>query len=518
MSEGATLAGRRAKRDAVLTRALAAFHRANYDTCIAVLDVGVYESASARARAEFLRARVARVLGDLETWERSAGYAARHCEIAGERAAAQVLLAIVARRLGSADADRYRADAEAEVVRVRGAASALATYLLATDAWEMRRYERADELAQRNIDNDLIVAESLAMRAYTAAKREKFREAATHFSNALRFVDRDEVDARARLGVALGALMVASDIADLRLAARARSVYAASPVPSSLDVFSYNFERGLRLVALLEGDLDAAFVAARKSAVLAPSPMFAAIGESHAAEIALLLGERGAFGVQLRLAWNAIRAADWSVADTEQLMALTTFALVAADAMPAEARKAIMIYQSIRPKANPGNSLEDDRRVFAYDLWAAARMNEMLGDRDRALALYRQSRDIWASVDYVVRAAQIALDIRRLDGGVEHRAILEALTRRAPKAWLRAKFEDRIPALSSLRAAQREVLARLLDGFSAKAIAGDLGRSHSTVINHTRKIFAAFGVHSRDELFRVCRDHGITSESIRSSL
>jgi len=47
---------------------------------------------------------------------------------------------------------------------------------------------------------------------------------------------------------------------------------------------------------------------------------------------------------------------------------------------------------------------------------------------------------------------------------------------------------------------------------SAKTIARNLDRSHYTIINHTRRIFAAFGVRSRARLIARCVELGIASE------
>jgi DNA-binding NarL/FixJ family response regulator len=69
-----------------------------------------------------------------------------------------------------------------------------------------------------------------------------------------------------------------------------------------------------------------------------------------------------------------------------------------------------------------------------------------------------------------------------------------------------------------LRPAQLKVLAGLLRGDSAKAIAEELGRSQYTIINHTRTIFAAFRVHNRADVRRACARAGITPTTLEAVL
>jgi len=91
---------------------------------------------------------------------------------------------------------------------------------------------------------------------------------------------------------------------------------------------------------------------------------------------------------------------------------------------------------------------------------------------------------------------------------------IETALARAPNAWFGAATPDRDSPLHQLTPAELTVLLRLLAGKSAKAIAASLERSHFTINNHTRKIFAAFGVNSRAQLLARCVELGITAASV----
>ena len=499
-----------------------AFHRADYVAAKEALDSAPLQSVSERARIALLRARIARVEGDLDVWQQASTYAERHLDAPGPRLTALALRVGVLRRLGRGDAaDRLRVDGERALSDGESGADdadGAATYLLAVDAWEARRYDIAERLIARNIASGRNLAESHALRAWIAVRGERYRGAGAHFARALSAMEREDAEFRHRARIIHGALMIASDVVDLRLGRRARDAYErmAPFWPTTLGTERFNIERCLRGLALLEGDLDAAFAAARAAVVYAPTLAFAALAELYGAELSRTLNDRASREIQLRRAWSHIRAASWGDVDTEQRMTLTTFALEAADSMPAEARKAITMYRSLRAKAKPENALEDDRRVTAFDFWAAGRLSELLQDEAGAIDRYRRSYELWSKLGYDVRAALVALDLERLTNSGQFRTAVDAVLRRAPQAWIGSEGDEPIHALRELRKAQLEVLVRLLEGFSAKAIAADLDRSHFTVINHTRKIFLAFRVNSRDELFRACRAAGITPDVVRA--
>lgn len=502
--------------------ALGALLRADYGAAKEALAAApAHAPAAERARIELIRARIARIESDLDVWQKASTHAARHLTEPEKRLTAQALRVGVLRRLGHRDAaDRLRADIDRELTQGTPDEDGFTTYLLAADAWEARRYDIAEAFVARNIAAGRHLAESEALRGWIAVREERYRVAGLHFGRALTATQEQDGDPRLWARTIHGALMIASDVIDLRLGRRARDAYVrrASSWPATLRTERVNIEQCLRNLALLEGDMNAAFAAARAAAVYAPTLAFAALAELSGAELSRILGDRAARDIQLRRAWSHIREASWGEVDTEQRMTLTTFALEAATSMPAEARKAITIYRSLGAKPKPQNALEDDRRVVAFDLWAAGRLCELVADRDGAIRRYTESQELFSALEYDVRAALVALDLERLTHSGDYRRLVAVVLRRAPNAWIGSELDDSVDALRDLRPAQLEVLMRLLEGFSAKAIAEDLDRSHFTVINHTRKIFAAFQVNSRDELFRACRAAAITPGVVRARL
>jgi DNA-binding CsgD family transcriptional regulator len=164
-------------------------------------------------------------------------------------------------------------------------------------------------------------------------------------------------------------------------------------------------------------------------------------------------------------------------------------------------------------------AFEGDRRLAAYELHASAKIALAGGRKDEALHELDRSFALWTRLGYRLRAAIVAADLSAVTGESRwaHHG-LDAL-RNAPKAWLRSTFERRSASddpLSKLTPAERRVLAELCKGKKSREIAATFGRSFNTVNNHTRKVFAAFGVQNRAALVAKCARLGILDDQSTS--
>jgi len=495
-----------------------AFRRAEYEQCKSFLRICEAAPRGLSGRVQLLRAKLARIEGDLETWYAASGAVEGFGASIADRMTAMALRAIAAKRLGKVVEMRHRFTEIQAVIETAGSAdAAYAVYLLATDAWEDRDLVRAERLISDNV-RSVGDPESLALLGWIEVRRERYRHAGIHFLTALtRLVASGEIDVRLQGRLVHAAAVVASETIDLRLGRRIRREYENMVWPESLRVEQFNAITCLRFLALLEGDVERAWMLSRAAVAIAPRPSYVAIGETNAAVASGLLGDSNAHRLQLGLAWGVLRTRKWSGIRAEERVALTNFMIEARCAFPSEARKALMMYRSFRAKADRSNALEDDRRITAFEAFAAAKVCEAFGQRSNAIQEYRRSLKIWNELAFGMRAALVALDLRRLTGDEGCQAILDAALERAPNAWF-AQDAKRLSVPVYVWPAQREVLSRLLEGKSAKAIAVELERSSFTVTNHTRKLFASFGVHSRDELRARCAALGVTIETLRRAL
>ena len=305
----------------------------------------------------------------------------------------------------------------------------------------------------------------------------------------------------------------AAETVDLRHAERIRATYDRFTWTQPLAAERFTALTSLRLLAMLQGDLTQAFVAARDAAVLAPRPALAAIGETNAAAASRLLGDAAGERIQLERAWDALPAARKSGGE-EVRIALATFAIEGAQLMSAEARKAVTLGRLLAPKGLPAKASPALRKAAAYEAMAAGRAADASGKGDAAIEAYEEALELWRALGYDLRAALIAMDLRRLTGDESYARIVRPVLARAPKAWFAKQFRSGAGPVDRLSRAERVVLAYLINGDSAKAIGAKLKRSPYTISNHTRKIFQAFGLNSRGKVIARCAELGITSAKL----
>jgi DNA-binding CsgD family transcriptional regulator len=508
-------------RDPLFAAASDAFERADYDVVDALVTTAPVVSKAQTGRMRLLEARLARIRYEFERWYVAAGAAAADLADPADRVLATVLQAIAAKRLGKRDEYEHAiADAERRAGRMNAADAAVASYLIALDAWEADDYEKAEALLRRNVEARANVAESTALIGWVHARRERWDLAGKAFIAALdAYHEFGETNVRLHARLVHSASIAASETIDLAAAGRVRDEYERVAWRPSLNDARFDTVACLRYLALLEGDFARAATLSRDAIAFATSPAFEAMGETNAAVASRLLGDEKFHEVQLARAWTILRSTSWSKADDDARVALTNFAIEATSTMPAEARQAITIYQSLGSKPNPTSGFSgQDRRIDAFSAVAAARVAELLDDRELAIGEYQKALEIWSAIGFGMRAALAALDLRRLTGSAKYQGAIDAALERAPHAWFGDGSARAGAALPPLTPAERTVLVGLLAGKSAKAIAVSLKRSHFTINNHTRKIFAGFGVNSRAQLLARCVELGITQAMVERTL
>jgi DNA-binding CsgD family transcriptional regulator len=493
----------------------AAFREGEYGASRRIIDAAVPSDVNERGALNVLRARSARAAGDASAAYAAATAALGELEDAQLRLLATVLRASAAKSLGKArEARALFEEAARDIFRFPSADVGLPRYLLAVEALESYDFMRAEALARENIAAGANEADSSALLGTIAIKRERYSDAAGHFSSALRKIQASpEVDVRLEAEI-VGALAgVASETVDMRLAERARKAYDRLAWTSHLDTLHFRAIDALRLTSLLEGDLSAAYFASRAATELELAPGMAALGEINAAVVSRLLGDANAERLQLRRAWEMLRDGEWEATNGDARQTLLKFVAEGAESMPAEARKAATLYRSLTQKqAAPGQIV--DRHVVALEALASGRMAEVAGDDETAIDHYEQAYEAWRALGLDARASLVALDLRRLTGDESYATFVRSVLSRAPKAWFGKQLRAAASPADLLSPAERVVLGYLLNGDSAKAIAEKLDRSPFTISNHTRKIFQAFGLNSRGKVIARCAELGITSAKL----
>ncbi len=462
-------------------------------------------------RHDILRAYLARETGDAEAWYAAAKRAARDAEAGPLHLVASALLANAARRVGKdREAAKLLESLESEAQSARPGSAGEALVLLAEAALAGDELDRAERLVQLNLSAHVEEAESLRVRGAIDVGRERYARATSAFVAALDALAAGDSDERLRAQLVEHGLHAAIETIDLAAAHRFRSEYEAVEWKAPLAEQRFSAASSLGSLALLEGDVESAWALARDAVAYAQSPASKALGETNAARMSALIGDTNGSILQLRRAGQILRSEKWAEGDAAAIASLLTFAAEAATRLTTDARKAMSLAQSLGGKA----TAEKSRHATALDAFAAGRIAEATGAIDRAIGHYERALAAWSAIEFRTRAAVVALDLRRLSGDDAYLDDVDAALERAPKAWFRHEAEADDGPVAQLTNAERGVLLELLHGKSTREIAEESERSEYTISNHTRKIFAAFEVHSRSRLLARCVELGITEETI----
>jgi len=468
-----------------------------------------------RGMFSILEARCAREEHELATWSAAAHRAATGHPDARGRLTGVALRALAHRAAGrSAQADRDFELVLAALEREPGTALGFPTYYAAYDAWQRGALDDAETLANRPTTPE-VAPFAAALLGLCAFGRGRYAKATAAFAETLRLLRSSETPNRQLYASTLHETSrIVVETVDLRNARRLKREVAEFTWPTSLARLRLATLGNMRLIALLEGDVEGAWMLSRDAVACAVDPAESVLAETDAAVASRLLGDERATHLQLRRAWDTLRQQRWPVGDPGARYALASFAREAASDMPGEARKAIATFDALTPRHLRESAEIDERRVRACGAMAHGRIAEVRGRYDAAYDRYRESFDIWRDLRHDLRAAIVAVDLQRLARDPLFEEQLDAVLERAPEAWFAPQASPASELLGRLTPAETLVLGALLGGKSARAIAADLDRSVHTINNHTRKIFAAFGVTSRAAVLARCAELGVTVKSL----
>ncbi|GAC1399856.1 MAG: hypothetical protein NVS3B17_04500 [Vulcanimicrobiaceae bacterium] len=517
MSAGTMVSRRRvptlAPTDVAMDLAERAYARADYAQCRALAIAAEPRTAGLRGAFALLEARCAREEDDVPAWTAAAERAVADHPTPAGRLAGLALRALANRRAGRPQlADRDWKIVLAKIDR-DPAATGLPTYYAAFDAWTRGAFDDAETLAAAAATDASTRPLATALLGACAIERDRSGKAAAYFLETFRLArSLESPDAGLIADTLERASRHACESIDLKLARRLHVEFATFAWPASRSRSHVRTLLQFRSIALLEGDLERAWILSREAVVRASDAATAALCETQAAVSSRLIGDERAARLGLARAWESMRHERFDATDRSASAALATFAREAATDLPTEARKALATFDALARSRTSDSAGE--RRVRALGEMAHGRIAEVRGNYDAAYDRYRASLDLWLGVRDRMRAAIVALDLQRLARDPLFDETLEAALERAPDAWFAPQSSPASELLAKLTPAETLVLASLLGGTSARAIANDLDRSVHTINNHTRKIFAAFGVTSRAAVLARCADLAITPASL----
>jgi DNA-binding CsgD family transcriptional regulator len=395
-------------------------------------------------------------------------------------------------------------------------------YYRALSRWSSRRLAEAEEIVEAALPAATGVVRSrlLQLLGWIDVRRENYAAAAPAFTAALEALEEaDDADlkGRARILNALG--IIAAETIDLRLGRLVRRQYHACAWSEDTRIERFFVLEYLSWLSLLEGEIVRAWDERQLALSLTVDSSYHALALIGAALLAMIVGDRFSAARYFEVAGALLLRGDQVDLDVERRIAMLSFAIAVPPAALETAQKVLARYDRTRPRRTDMLAIEDDRRLEAYELHARGKVALAAGRTTEGIAQLERSLELWTRLSYRLRAALAADDLRTATGDRRYAQIALDALRNTPNAWLRKSLEARSTeddAIGQLTPAERRVLAELCKGKKAREIAAEFGRSFNTINNHTRRVFAAFGVRTRAALVAKCAALGLLDD-VRSS-
>lgn len=498
-------------RDGAYEHALTAWNAGEYERSIQILRDARFDRRETRIAAGLLQSRALLALGRPAEAAPIITTLRKEVKSHDDVVMAQMLLGAALTRTDRRD-DGEALLEQTSVLAQRSAPQFVAevAYYRALSRWSSHRLGDAEQIIETALpeSSGSVRSRLLQLLGWIDVRRENYGAAAHEFTAALEELDRaaqPDVKARATTLHALG--LIASETVDLRLGRMVRRAYESNRWSDDTRIERFQVLEHLAWLSLLEGNAPRAWDERQLALTLSVDSGYHAIALIHAAEIAEIVGDRFSQTRYLELCGALLLRGDQLGLDVEHRIALLSFVAAAAASQPDAATSVLGLYDRSRPRRTEMLALEGDRRFEAYELYARGRFAIANGETQRGVVELDRSLDLWTRLNYRLRAAITANDLRAVTGDRKYAQIALDALRNTPNAWLRGSIERRAQGddpLSQLTPAERRVLTELCKGKKSREIAAHFGRSFNTINNHTRAIFTAFGVRSRAALVAEC--------------
>lgn len=270
-------------------------------------------------------------------------------------------------------------------------------------------------------------------------------------------------------------------------------------LPWTKDLAFEHFQtlRGIGWSYALRGEYIRAILYLGRAKSVAVTPGQQMLAHLDHAQVARWANELHSSVAELQLADDCAAQIDWENAAQEEAVALIVAADLYADVDAGKANDYLMRARDVGG-LRTSLALAHGDRVKAFMATAAARI-AMAHDKQSAKAHAEVAYNLFASMQYVWRAARVALDLHTitespkwLDRAKEHLAIYETNSL-LDEVNRRTSSPDLSPRL-------KEVLALLREGLHSEEIAQRMNLSVNTVRTHEKRLRRILGVTRREHI------------------
>jgi DNA-binding CsgD family transcriptional regulator len=191
----------------------------------------------------------------------------------------------------------------------------------------------------------------------------------------------------------------------------------------------------------------------------------------------------------------------WEETTGDERVALLLLAEAAARHAPKRAPFYIARFNHLDKLRNQLQHFTFDDRLKAMAAYTSGIVKLSSNEREPAEEQLRVAWGTFDRIGYDVRAAATALALHRATAKSRWLHLAEDKLERYPRSWLSRNAANSLPeATVALSKMQRTVTELTCEGLSTDEIAGRLGLSRNTILNHLKVVYRKIGVKTRQAL------------------
>jgi tetratricopeptide (TPR) repeat protein len=302
---------------------------------------------------------------------------------------------------------------------------------------------------------------------------------------------------------------VACELGDREAADDARALYESLDWPEELAETQFLCLRALAWDAFLGGDSARAQWLLRDSSGVAPSDAWRVMSHVDRAYVARINHNEPWARDEIMQAQVYARTVIWAATTGEERQALVTLAVLFAPLDMGQAQRYVSTYLRLGSgNVDPSLAIAHDRRADGFSAYAAARVQQVLGNASSAAGAYENAYRIFDQAEHHFRAALAAQGLAEVTGA----AVWTERARQHAGFFPKSAFyrfltggagRTAAPWAEGLSPMQRQLALSLCDGVEVGELSRRFSRSEFTIKREVQTLYDLFNVRTRGALREV---------------
>jgi tetratricopeptide (TPR) repeat protein/DNA-binding CsgD family transcriptional regulator len=358
---------------------------------------------------------------------------------------------------------------------------------------------------------------TLVVRSWMYAGQGNYRAQITDLRAALKLArenpTRMEYHTTARAVQSL--LRVASDIGDNEACDDARELYESFEWSPDMADLQFLCLRAMAWDAFMRGDSARAQWLFRDAKEIASTDAWRVWSHVDRADVARMNRNEPWARDELLQAQALARDVVWATTNGEERQGLVKLAVLFAPVDMGQAQRFVSTYVRLGTEAvDPALAYTHDRRTAGYSAYASGCVNQVLGNRESAIASFEAAYTVFDEAEHHFRAALAAQGLAEITGAAVW--IERARTHAAafPKSAFYRFLTERIsrkatPWIEGLTPMQRQLALSLCEGLDTTQLSRRFSRSEFTIKREVQGLYEMFNVRTRNALRDKLEERGV---------